>query len=137
MGILNSDEFAYQLDEFLASPRGLQLALATQWQSINPMLEVYLMLHVIFYFIAVQITQAQKSSKHLHKIAADVIRLVKIRTGGAEPSPDNVSPLIVQLKFLQGFVKSGFGNFFTMSCQEDPRVGLPGSYPASFLSYVT
>jgi hypothetical protein len=97
------------------------------------MLEVYLMLHVIFYFIAVQITQAQKSSKHLHKIAADVIRLVKIRTGGAEPSPDNVLPLIVQLKFLQGFVKSGFGNFFTMSCREDPRVGLPGYISGKFV----
>jgi hypothetical protein len=72
---LNSDEFGEQLDEFLASPCGLLLALATRWQrSINPMLEVYLMLHVIFYFIAVQITQAQKNGKRGSKFQRNSFR---------------------------------------------------------------
>lgn len=133
MEVLNNDEIGEQLEEFMTSPRGLQLPLATRWQSTIPMLRIYIKLHVVFYFMAVEVTQAEKSHKHLHKVAADTIRLIKIRTGGAPPSPDNVSPLIVQLKFIHGFAESGFSNFFTMSCREDPRVGLPGYISGKFV----
>eukprot|EP00956_Cyclotella_meneghiniana_P013908 scaffold20456_cov91-Cyclotella_meneghiniana.AAC.1 len=123
-----NDPDAEDFQELYDSPRGLQLPLLTRWQTFLPAISVFLKHRVVFYFIAVQITQREKVGKQLHIYATELIRLMNIRAGNRQPVKGDSSPLVTQLVFLDAFNKAFFGNFFTLACQRDPRFNLPGYF---------